>query len=298
MIDLHTHTNQSDGTFSPQELVTEAVRVGLQSLAITDHDTFDGYDQAVEYAAQASIDLICGVELSTKYRGRSVHLLAYFLNDAPTEQFRSWVKSLTESRNRRNDALVQQLHAHDIHVTLEEVAARAGKIIARPHFAALMMEKGYVTSIQQAFDEYLEESGACFVSREEPAFEEGIMQILASDGLPVLAHPVRFSAVPAILEEELLRMQHMGLRGIEVYHSDHSDFDVKCYSALASKLGLAVTGGSDFHGSAKPRVSLGSGIERNVNVPKSILDELRRIACSLRGKPTSLEPHDGNSESA
>jgi predicted metal-dependent phosphoesterase TrpH len=103
MIDLHTHTDQSDGTFSPRALVAEAARVGVQTLAITDHDTFAGYEQAFEYAAHASIELICGVELSTKYRGRSVHLLAYFFGQEPTAQFRSWVISHIASRNRRNE---------------------------------------------------------------------------------------------------------------------------------------------------------------------------------------------------
>lgn len=278
MIDLHTHTDQSDGTLSPQELVEEAVQVGLQAVAITDHDTFAGYDQAVESAAGFSVELVCGVELSTKYSGRSVHLLGYFLNHQPTDQFRGWVKALEASRNKRNHALVQELRAQGIEVTFQEVAARAGKIIARPHFAAVMLEKGYVSSIQNAFDRYLDESASCFVSREEPDFKEAIAQILASGGLPVLPHPGRFTPIPEILERELVQMQCLGLRGIEIYHSDHMASDVNVYSMLASKLGLAVTGGSDFHGSAKPRVSLGTGIEGNVSVPKSVLDELRRVA--------------------
>ncbi len=278
MIDLHTHTNQSDGTLSPCELVKEAARVSLQALAITDHDTFAGYDQAIECARRASIELVCGVELSTKYRQRSVHLLGYFLNQEPTQQFRRWVKNVEISRNERNNALAEVLRTRGMEITLEEVAARAGKIIGRPHFAAVMVEKGYVGTIQSAFDLYLNESGTCFVSREEPAFEEAIAQILASGGLPVLPHPGRFTAVPEILEEDLIRMQNCGLRGIEVHHSDHGATEVESYSKVAAKLGLAVTGGSDFHGSAKPRVSLGSGIEGNVRVPMSILDDLRRVA--------------------
>jgi predicted metal-dependent phosphoesterase TrpH len=277
MIDLHTHTDQSDGTLSPRELVEEAARVGLQALAITDHDTFAGYDQAVELAARASIDLICGVELSTKYRGRSVHLLAYFLKQAPTREFRNWVATLEDSRHQRNRELAGKLRERGVDITLEEVSRRAGKIVGRPHFAAAIVEKGYVSSVQEAFDEYLDESAACFVARDEPGFEVATAQILASGGLPVLPHPGRVTAIYNVLEEEVTQMRNAGLRGVEVYHSDHSPSDCAFYAELAGRLGLAATGGSDFHGAAKPRIALGTGIEGNLHVPGSVLAELRRL---------------------
>jgi 3',5'-nucleoside bisphosphate phosphatase len=285
MIDLHAHTNESDGTFSPNELLAEAERIGLEALAITDHDTFSGYDQAASYqegqarrAGGFPMDLICGIELSTSYRGRAVHLLAYFLNRAPSQEFRDWVKTLEASRLRRNLDLAQELCARGLHVTLEELSARGGRIVARPHFAALMVEKGYVSSLQQAFDQYLDESGVCFVPRQDPEFKIALDRIHAAGGFPVLPHPVRVSAILRNPEEELVRMRAMGLRGLEVHHSDHSASDVALYSMLASRLGLAATGGSDFHGAAKPGVALGTGVQGNVNVPKLVLDQLRRSA--------------------
>lgn len=293
MIDLHAHTNESDGTFSPNELLAEAERIGLEALAITDHDTFSGYDQAVSSCGRAAsgyvnaapafppvfpMDLICGIELSTSYRGRAVHLLAYFLNRAPSQEFRDWVKTLEASRLRRNLDLAQELCARGLHVTLEELSARGGRIVARPHFAALMVEKGYVSSLQQAFDQYLDESGVCFVPRQDPEFKIALDRIHAAGGFPVLPHPVRVSAILRNPEEELVRMRDMGLRGLEVHHSDHSASDVALYSMLASRLGLAATGGSDFHGAAKPGVALGTGVQGNVNVPKLVLDQLRRSA--------------------
>jgi len=277
MIDLHTHTDQSDGTLSPRELVEEAARVGLKALAITDHDTFAGYDEAQDHAARASIELICGVELSTKYRGRSVHLLAYFLKQEPTPEFRKWVATLEGSRDRRNLELVEKLRERGVDIAIEEVSRRAGKIVGRPHFAAVLMDKGYVASVQQAFDEYLDESAACFVARDEPAFEVAIARILASGGLPVLPHPGRVTAVPNVLEREVTQMRDAGLRGLEVYHSDHSPSDCAFYADLAGRLRLAATGGSDFHGAAKPRIALGTGIDGNLHVPGSILTDLRRL---------------------
>jgi predicted metal-dependent phosphoesterase TrpH len=164
MIDLHAHTDRSDGTLSPRELVEESVRVGLGALAITNHDTFAGSDETVEYAARALIELICGVELSTKYRSRSVHPLAYFLKQEPTREFRNWVTALVDSRHRHNLDLVEELCARGLIITIEEVSERAGKIVARPH-AALMVGNGFVLSEQQALDEYLGECGAS-LSRE------------------------------------------------------------------------------------------------------------------------------------
>src|SRR5580704_4205293 len=275
MIDLHTHTDQSDGTLSPRELVQEAARIGLEALAITDHDTFAGYDQAVEHAARASLELICGVELSTKYHGQSVHLLAYFPKHAPTPDFRNWVAALEDSRHKRNRELIEKLRERGVDITIEEVSRRAGKIVGRPHFAAAMMEKGCVASVQEAFDEYLDETAACFVARDEPAYEVAIAQIRGSGGFPVLPHPGRVTVIQSVLEQDVTQMRDAGLGGIEVYHSDHSPSDCAFYAGLAEKLGLAATGGSDFHGAAKPRIALGTGIDGNLRVPNSILERLR-----------------------
>jgi len=271
MIDLHTHTNQSDGTLTPQELLGEAARVGLEALAITDHDTFAGYDQAA--AALNGIDLICGIELSTKYEGRSVHLLAYFLKGDPGAEFRTWVLGLIASRRQRNQELIDTLRQAGIQITLEEVSARGRGMIGRPHFAAVMLDKGYVASAQQAFDKYLGESGSCFTPRDEVNFSEAVARILAARGLPVLAHPGRILPDPAAFEDCLDGMRSAGLRGLEAFHSEHSAEQAKAWATLARRYSLAVTGGSDFHGAAKPGIALGAG-----NIPLSVLQELRRVA--------------------
>jgi predicted metal-dependent phosphoesterase TrpH len=279
MIDLHSHTTESDGTFSPRQLVDEAVHVGLEALAITDHDTFTGFDQAAPYAAGTSVELIRGIELSTKYHGRSIHLLGYFFNPPAPEfgAFCEWVGQITASRRDRNQALIDCLRAHGIAITLQEVERHAGRIVARPHFAAVLMEKGYVTSIDEAFAKYLDESAMCYISRESPEFDDSVARILAAGGVAVLPHPGRARGGAKILENEAAEMQRMGLRGIEVYHSDHDAADVAFYLAIAKKLGLAITGGSDFHGAAKPNIQLGTGIDGNLHIPKSLLDHLREL---------------------
>jgi len=277
MIDLHTHTRASDGTLSPSQLVSAAVQMGLEALAITDHDTFAGYEEAVPCAAASGLELICGIELSTKYRGRSVHLLGYFLSRGPTEEFRRWIAGLQESRHVRNEALVEKLRGKGCRITLEEVQERGGTLPGRPHFAAILVEKGHAESTQHAFEEYLSDSAECYVPRKEPTFAEAVARIAAGGGISSLPHPGRVSKDPEVLTDCAREMRDLGLRAIEVHHSDHSEGDVAFYQALASRLPLAITGGSDFHGDTKPRVALATGADQNVLVPYAVLDDLRRL---------------------
>jgi predicted metal-dependent phosphoesterase TrpH len=294
MIDLHSHTNQSDGSFSAPELVGAAVQAGLEALAITDHDTFAGYDLAVPHAAEAGLDLVCGIELSTKYHGQSVHLLGYFLHGGPPPEFRAWITALQTGRHLRNRQLVDLLRSKGFEITLEEVYRRGGNLPGRPHFAALLVEKGYVPTLQKAFDDYLDASASCYVQRDEPAFAEGVTRIAAAAGLPSLPHPGRVSKEPRQLEEIVLDMRNLGLQGIEAYHSDHTDQDIECYLALAQRLSLAVSGGSDFHGSTKPGVSLGTGIQGKLNVPREVLLRLRELSkngtLGTRREPVAAGP--------
>ena len=278
MIDLHTHTNESDGTLTPHELIEEAARIGLQALAITDHDTLAGYDLAVPHARSSGLELVCGAELSVRHQGHSLHLLAYFLQGSPTDDFRQWLLALQSGRRKRNEALVRRLCSQGMPMTLDEVAAHGHKLLARPHFAAVMIEKGYVASRDEAFEKYLDESGSCFIQREEPEFEDAIGRIKSSRGTAVLPHPSRIRLNREHLQRMVAGMRASGLQGIEAYHSDHSPAETKFYKDLAGELALAATGGSDFHGGTKPGVALGAGIGGNLQLPYSILEELRRIS--------------------
>ena len=277
MIDLHSHTHESDGTCSPAQLIAEAVRAGVRVLGITDHDTLRGFDQALPAARQAGIELICGIELSTKLYGQSVHLLGYFLNgDHGLEDFRNWVLDMQASRRDRNIRLVARLRELGFDITLEEAEARGRGLTGRPHFAQLMVEKGYVSSLQQAFDEYLDETAKGYVYRREPQFSEGVERIRNAGGIASLAHPVRVRGdIPSLVPE----LCGAGMNAIEAYHSDHTAPDTAEYLGLAQRHGLLVTGGSDFHGAVKPNVSLGTGCRGNLNIPPDLVDRLR-AACA------------------
>ncbi len=275
MIDLHSHTNESDGTCSPAELIEVAARAGVDVLGITDHDTFRGFDQAAPLARQVGIEAICGIELSTKLHGQSVHLLGYFLGDNGPQDFRTWVLEMQESRRERNVRLAARLRELGFDVTLEEAEARGRGMTGRPHFAQLLVEKGYVRNLRQAFDEYLDESAKGYVHRKEPQFAEGVARIREAGGIASLAHPIRVRGdIPALLPE----LCDAGLNAIEAYHSDHARRDTEQYLALAERYGLMVTGGSDFHGEVKPGVLLGTGYAGNLRIPADLIDQLKQHA--------------------
>ena len=277
MIDLHTHTNESDGTYTPFELVDAAVALGLDALAISDHDTLMGYDRALPRAREKGLDLVCGIELSTKFHGRTVHLLGYFLHDPPADGFREWLLEMQASRRDRNVRMAERLRQLGINVTIEEVDSRGRSLAGRPHFARIMLEKGYVASIQQAFDEYLDESAKGYVDRHEPDLRAAIERINRAGGISSIAHPVRLGyRDPQKLRTIVGEMRDAGLTALEVYHSDHRAADVEQYLDLAHEFELGVTGGSDFHGTVKPNVQLGVG-SGNLNIPRSVLDRLREI---------------------
>ena len=279
MIDLHSHTDCSDGTFTPEELVAEGVRVGLHALAITDHDTFAGFDAASLKAPEAGIELICGIELSTRYQGGSVHLLGYFPVTPPSKEFRAWLTWMLEMRRDRNVRLVRKLQSLGVAITLEEVETLGRTLTGRPHFARVLVEKGYATDIQNAFDVYLDESAQGFVQRQEVPMEEALERVLASGGVPSLAHPVRVAKnnrekLAGYVED----LAGLGLRAIEVYHSDHSPENAAYYASLAERFNLGMTGGSDFHGGNKPQISLGTGKGNNLHVPDELAENLKYMA--------------------
>lgn len=284
MIDLHIHSTASDGTDSPAEILRIASQASLRAIAITDHDTLGGYDEARPFAETAGVQLIGGIELSTRIleesdpSARSVHILGYFF-DPPPAAFRDWLDSLRDRRRARNVAMAAKLQALGLDVTLEEAEALGRNITGRPHFARIMRSKGYVKSWEEAFRRYLGEHGAAYVEREDPTAAEDICRIREAGGIPSLAHPFRLGKRNPEEEESLIAsLVTSGLAAIEVWHSDH---DAACrarYLKLAEKYSLAITGGSDYHGGNKPEISLGAGRHGEVAVPLSVLDDLRLCA--------------------
>lgn len=276
MIDLHSHTNKSDGSLSPRELIELAVRNGLQTLAITDHDTVEGFDEAAPHARAAGLDLICGVELSTKFHRQTIHVLGYFLNGGPAAEFRAHLTCLQTARRERNERLAVRLRELGLDITREDAEKIGRSQTGRPHFARLLVQKGYVANNREAFDRYLDESAPGYVERREASLENIIRWIHEGRGVASWAHPVRMVRQSGVPVETLFReMAGSGMDAIEAYHSDHRPEDQAAYLAAAAKLGLAVTGGSDFHGDAKPHIDLGQ-----VSLPPEKLQALRSLSHS------------------
>jgi predicted metal-dependent phosphoesterase TrpH len=282
VIDLHSHTNESDGTFTPLELVELATKLKLEALAISDHDTFAGFDQALPIAQSRGLDLVCGIELSTRVPGskvRTVHLRAYFLHQPPPADFRAWLGELIEGRRDRNRRLIASLQAQGVDIQLAEVEKLGRTLTGRPHFARLLIQKGYVSGYDEAFRRYLGETAPTYVERFAPYVVDAIRRVVEAGGLPVLAHPIRLGFRADDAEEKFIGdLRERGLHGIEVFHSDHGPTDVERYAGIARKYNLAVSGGSDFHGDVKPQISLGTGHNGNLRIPKSVLDNLRSVS--------------------
>jgi predicted metal-dependent phosphoesterase TrpH len=278
VIDLHTHTNESDGSYSPSELLDAARALPLEALAITDHDTFAGYDQALPLARQHNFDLVCGLEMTTRMespRALTVHVLAYFLHQPPTPEFRAWLVDILAERRDRNLRLIQNLQRAGVDIELEEVEKVGRSLTGRPHFAKVLVSKGYAANAEDAFRRYLGEAAPHFAERQAPVTATAISQIRSAHGFPVLAHPIRLGFLNRSDEENVIgQLRDSGLGGIEVYHSDQDQQDSERYRLIAQKFDLAITGGSDFHGTMKPRIALGTG-HRNVHVPRAVLDDLR-----------------------
>lgn len=289
MIDLHTHTDRSDGSTAPEDLVRQAVTEGLRALGIADHDTLAGYEAAQPSAASCGLELICAVELSTRpnetrepgKRERSVHVLGYWLHEPPTAEFRCWLETQQASRRRRNADLMLKLQQLGVSIRIEEAEVYGRNQVGRPHIARVLCDKGYVSTIQQAFDVYLADDAQAAVERDEPTLEEGIRLIQESGGMSSLAHPIRLPQRGSELARLVQRLTDAGLQGIEVFHSEHSPSNCAEYTEIARRFDLIPTGGSDFHGENKPGILLGRGMNGNTNLPYGFLEQMREL-CTVK----------------
>ncbi|MGB3396522.1 MAG: PHP domain-containing protein [Nitrospira sp.] len=276
-IDLHLHTTHSDGSFSTREVMTFAKQAGVTALAITDHDIVAGIAEATAIGTELGIEVVPGVEISSRLGESELHILGYFLNwtDPLLAQRLS---SLRDSRHTRNPKIVQRLNELGIPITYEEVRALAGtESVGRPHIARLLMEKKFVTSAKEAFDRYLANGRPAFVDRELPLPAQAVQWIREAGGVPVLAHPTWVRTSADGLRTLVRDLKVTGLGGIEVHYSTHTPSQTTEYLELAKQCDLVVTGGSDFHGVTKPDIEVGIG-RGQLKDSEKLLDPLRKAA--------------------
>lgn len=278
-IDLHVHSNYSDGTLTPKKLTEYAVQKGLSAFALTDHDTVDGIAEAVSCAPKG-LEVIPGIELSTQYRGRDIHILGLYI-DYQNKAFLERLKGFVDSRTLRNQKICALLQQSGIDITLQKLAAEfPGSVITRAHFAKYMLNHGYINSISEAFDRYIGDRGPCYVPREKITPAEAVKLILSADGIPVLAHPPLYHMSDAGLKELTALLKEAGLMGIEAVYSTYTAKEERQMRALAAQYHLLITGGSDFHGSVKPKIDLGTGTGK-LFVSSQLLDKLRQSRKNL-----------------
>lgn len=279
-VDLHVHSSCSDGTLSPKELVDYAIEKNLSAFALTDHDTVDGLDEAIRYAAglsteQGNIEVIPGIELSTEYQGADIHVVGLYI-DYQNEDFQNKLREFVDSRTARNQKMCGLLTQAGVPVTYEELqAAYPDAVITRAHYAGYMLEKGYVKSRQEAFDRYVGDHAPCYIPREKITPAQAVQLILQAGGAPVLAHPILYHMSGDRLETLVLELKEAGLMGIEAIYSTYTAGDERQIRALAAKYGLFISGGSDFHGANKPGLDLGTGYGK-LFVPEELLTVIKK----------------------
>lgn len=291
LIDLHAHTNASDGSDSPAEVVRKAATLHLSALAITDHDTLGGLAEAEAEAAGLDIELVRGCEISTRSPYNEAHLLGLWLPRDPV-RLAPVLAAMALARQRRADRnreIVNKLAALGLPVKYEDVLAVAeGEAVGRPHIAALLCRLGITASPREAFTRFLGSHGQAYVPRQllEPA--EAVDLLVAAGATVSLAHPTLIRCPPEALDRLVASLASRGLTALEAYHSEHSAQDVRFCVELADKYGLLLTGGSDYHGLAKPGVALGRG-KGGLRVTKHVLDALKEarvkagLACEGEG---------------
>ncbi|MCA9500392.1 MAG: PHP domain-containing protein [Nitrospira sp.] len=273
-IDLHTHTHFSDGSVSPTALVELALQQNVSILAITDHDTTEGLPEAMEATQRLPLEIIPGIELSTEFQGRETHMLGYFINHAdPRLQAR--LERLRATRVDRLHHILDRLHSLKMEISLAEVEHVAGGgTIGRPHIAQMLIEKGYVKGIKEAFDRFLGVRGAAYVRRVVPEAAEIMTWITEAGGIPILAHPYWEGLNADKTAASCRTLVDQGLRGLEVFYGAFSARQISLNLNLARKFDLLMTGGSDFHGAFKPEISVGTG-RGSLRVPPTLIDHLR-----------------------
>jgi predicted metal-dependent phosphoesterase TrpH len=284
-VDLHVHTNASDGRYSPAEIVQKAARAGLTVLAITDHDTISGIDAAQETAkAFPSLTLIPGVEINTDVPSGEAHVLGYFI-DRYNPELLSLLAEMRSSRQDRAKRMIAKLERLGLAVTWERVQEIANTdAIGRPHIAQALLEKGYISNFKEAFDRYIGWGGPAYVERAKISPLEATKLILETNGLPVLAHPLTV----ANPEQMVQQLKDGGLIGLEVYYGGYSVPDVSRILALAVKYGLIATGGSDFHGlDEKNETALGGS-----GVPMESARQLIAMAGRRPASQSNNKQHD------
>ena len=287
-IDLHVHSNKSDGTYSPTRLLNYAMEKGLAAIALTDHDTVDGLDEIIEYAKilrcrQTSLEpvpganipeIISGIEFSTEYEGRDIHILGLYI-DHKSAEFENPLQDFVNSRIITNEKMCRLVQEAGTDITYEKLCAEyPDSVITRAHYGSYLLKYGYIRNIHEAFEKYIGDNCPYFVPREKVTPQDAVQLILKAKGVPILAHPPLYHMSDSRLDKLVATLKDAGLMGIEAIYSTYSSSEERDMRRLADKYDLLISGGSDFHGENKPNLDLGTGYGK-LYVDYSVLESIK-----------------------
>ena len=273
MIDLHTHSIASDGTKTPEELVNQAVSLDLSAIALTDHDTISGIDDFLKAAENSNIIGIPGVEVAMLWNNKEYHLLGYWI-DCKNNNLLNLLREIRENREKRNHRIVQRLNDGGMKISMEDILLKAkGESIGRPHIASVLVEKGYFNSVRDVFSTCLAVGGTGYVSRVLPSPKAAISTIKGAGGIAVWAHPFHRGKSNKIFDNDLKYFVGLGLDGIEAYYTQFTENQHNRAMQAAKELGLAISGGTDYHGDNQPGINLGTG-RGNLRIPNKVYKNL------------------------
>ena len=278
-IDLHIHSTASDGSFTPAEIINHAQRLNLAAIAITDHDSIYGSKEALRAGIPPCLKFLTGVEISAAHPSffpgsGSFHILGYGIC-LDNHALNQTLNRLREARKNRNPKIIKRLNELGLKISLEDVEqAVADGQLGRPHIAQTMIKKGFVESMDEAFDQFLGAGKPAYVDKKRIGCEAAIKMIRDAGGIPVLAHPALLDIEDDRQLEELIKnLIRIGMRGIEVYYPEHSTEQTQHYAKLANKYDLLMTGGTDFHGSITPKIKMGTG-KGTLFIPYELYEKL------------------------
>lgn len=277
MIDLHTHSTFSDGSFSPEDLVRTCAEAGLTGVALTDHDTVEGVPRFMAACEAHGITGVPGVEISADVEKGGMHMLGYFVEPA-SESLEATLVKIRSGREDRNIEILENLNKAGLELTMDEVISFAGEgVVGRPHFAQAMLARGYIKTKDEAFKKYLARGKSGYADRFRLTPEQSIDLIHDAGGLAVLAHPFTLELSDSELGRFVKELAGVGLDGMEVYYSEHNHSQVNAYRNIAYENGILLAGGSDFHGEINPAIKLGVGFG-NLRVNDDLLEKLAEKA--------------------
>lgn len=279
-IDLHVHSSCSDGTLSPTELTAYALKKGLRAFALTDHDTVDGLAKAIEAASGTSLEVVPGIEFSTRYQDREIHIVGLDF-DYTSREFTEALRRFQDSRSERNKKMIRKMQEDGIDISCHQMREAFGEAVwTRAHFARYLMEHGYVSEMREAFSRFIGEGCPYYTPREKVSPAQAVHLIRRCGGIPVLAHPMLYRLSESELSALLRELKKAGLIGIEAIYSTHTASEENLVRLLARQHNILISGGSDFHGANKPSIDLGTG-RGNLSIPYHILTNLRNRRDSL-----------------